>query len=73
MKIEIKFNGATVLQGDLIKLIQVAFQMRIVSGTHITVSANNQQTTIQESYILVQCDGNHAAPVCGDPECWHRE
>lgn len=20
-----------------------------------------------------KCDGDHAAPICGDAECWHRE
>lgn len=73
MKIKLQFNGATVIEGDVVKLLQIAFQMRVVSGTHITVSASNQQTTIQEHYIIVQCDGDHGGEVCGDPECWLRE
>ena len=73
MKIELLFNNMTVLQGDLIKLLECAMGMHIKPGTHITIRASNEQMTIQDSYTLVRCDGDHFGDPCGDPECWLRE
>lgn len=73
MKIEIDFNGMPVLRGDLIKLLEISMGMIIQTGTHITIRASNESMTIQDSFTLIRCDGDHAAPCCGDPECWQLE